>query len=92
MVRLFDTSFSNTKRREEQQFGNKCVWLYNITISQKIEKVNIFSYNISEQPKETQRINFLLISEDVETDSKDTAYNDEEIIDENNDPDVDYST
>ena len=60
--------------------------MYDYTISQKIEKVNIFPYHISEQPKEMQRINLLLISE--EEDDGDN----EGIIDENYGPCAEYST
>ena len=39
-----------------------------------------------------QRINLLLISEDVENVSEDTVEKNKGIIDENYDPDADYST
>ena len=42
--------------------------VYGYTVSKKLEKVDIFPYHISEQPKEKQRINLLLISKDVEVD------------------------
>ena len=57
-----------------------------------MEKVNIFPYHISEQPKAIQRINLFLISEDVEIVSEDTDDNDEGKRDENYDLDADYST
>ena len=40
--------------------------VYGYTVSKKLEKLNIFPYHISEKPKEKERINLLLISEDVE--------------------------
>ena len=72
--------------------NNLAINLYGYTISQKMVKVNISPYHISEQRKEMQRINLLLISEYVENVSEDTDENDEGIIDENCDPDADYST
>ena len=39
--------------------------VYGYTVSKKLEKLNIFPYHISEKPKEKERINLLLISEDV---------------------------
>ena len=72
--------------------NNLAISLYGYTISQKMVKVNISPYHISEQRKEMQRINLLLISEYVENVSEDTDENDEGIIDENCDPDADYST
>ena len=40
--------------------------VYGYTVSKKLEKINIFPYHISERPKEKERINLLLVSEDVE--------------------------
>ena len=72
--------------KPEKDF-NLAINVYGYTVSKKKEKVNIFPYHISEQPKEMQRINLLLISEDVEVeDSED----EEGIIDDNYDPDADY--
>ena len=45
--------------------------VYGYAVSKKIEKINIFPYYISEQPKEEPRIDLLLISEDVEIFSED---------------------
>ena len=47
--------------------NNLAINVYGYTISQKMEKVNIFPYHISEQPKEMQR----MISENVENVSED---------------------
>ena len=71
---------------------NLAINVYGYAISQKIEKVNISPYHISEQPKERQMINLLLISEDVEIVCEDTYDNDEGIICVNYDPDADKST
>ena len=54
----------------------------------KLEKVTIFPYHISEQLKEMERINLLLISEDVEFVNEDTDDSDDEVIGENYDPDA----
>ena len=62
--------------------NNLAINVYGYTLSQKMYKVNIFQYHISEQPKEMQRTNLLLISEDVEIVSEDNDDDDEEIIDE----------
>ena len=53
-----------------------------------MEKVHSFPNHISEQPEEMQRINLLLISEDVDLEivNEDIDDNDEEITDENYDP------
>ena len=66
--------------------------IYDYAVSKKIEKINVFPYHISEQPKEMQRINLLLISEDVEIVSEEINGNDQGIIDENYDLDADCST
>ena len=55
--------------------------VYGYAVSKKIEKINSFPYLISEQPKEMQRINLLLISEDVEIVSEEINGNDERIRD-----------
>ena len=61
-------------------------------MSKKKERVSIFPYYISEQPKEKQRINLLLISEDVEDVNEDTDEDTcEGTIYENYDPDTDYT-
>ena len=65
--------------------------VYGYAVSKKIEKINIFTYHISEHPEEKPRINLLLISKDAEIVGEDNDDNDEEIIDENYDPDADYS-
>ena len=81
----FPTPVSQIPKAEKH--FNLAINVYGYTVSKKIEKVNIFPYHISEQPKEMQRINLLLISEDVEVeDSED----EEGIIDDNYDPDADY--
>ena len=81
----FPTPVSQIPKAEKHL--NLAINVYGYTVSKKIEKVNIFPYHISEQPKEMQRINLLLISEDVEVeDSEDEAG----IIDDNYDPDADY--
>ena len=60
--------------------------VYGYTVSKKIEKVTIFPYHISEEPKEKGRSNLLLISEDVEVVNEDTDdSDDEEVTDENYD-------
>ena len=47
-----------------------------------VSKINIFPYHILEQQREMQRINLLLISEDVEIVSEEINGYDEELIDE----------
>ena len=79
----FPTPVSQIPKAEKHL--NLAINVYGYTVSKKIEKVNIFPYHISEQPKGMQRINLLLISEDVEVeDSED----EEGIIDD--DYDADY--
>ena len=39
--------------------------VYGATVSSKLKNINVFSYHISEQPNERQRINLLLLSEDA---------------------------
>ena len=60
--------------------------VYGFEVSKKIENINIFPCHISEQPKELQITNLLLISEDLEIVSKNNDDNDEGRIDENYDP------
>ena len=75
----------------EKHFDLK-INVYGYAVSKKIEKIDIFRYHISEQLKEKPIINLLLAPEDIENVGVDTDDNDEGIIDENYDPDSDYST
>ena len=86
----FPTPISQIPKVEKN--NNMAINVYGFTISKKMEKVNIFPYHISEQPKEMQRINLHLISEDIEIVSEDTDDNDEGIINESYDPDADCAT
>ena len=63
----------NTKSKETKQPGNQCLWIYNVTEEEKDKHLSIYpSFHISNQVKETQRINLLLMSEDVEVVNEDT--------------------
>ena len=46
--------------------NNLAINVYGATVSPKLKKINVFPYHISEQPKERQRVNLLLLSEDDE--------------------------
>ena len=86
----FPTPVSKISKVEKH--FNLAINVYGYAVSKKIEKINIFPYHILEQPKEKQRIDLLLISEDVEIFTEDTDDDDEGILDENYDPYPDYST
>ena len=60
----FPTQISQISRVEKQ--NDLAINVYGATVSPKLKKINIFPYRISEQPKERQRINLLLLSEDDE--------------------------
>ena len=78
----FPTPISQIPKLEKQN-PDLAINVYGYTISPKMKKVNIFPYNISDQPKEKLRTNLLLIAEHVEVGADDN--NDEGIIDENYD-------
>ena len=60
----FPTPIAQISHVEKQ--NNLAINVYGATVSPKLEKINIFPYRISDQPKERQRINLLLLSEDDE--------------------------
>ena len=59
----FPTPVSQIPRAEKHL--DTAINVYGYTISKKLEKLNFFSYYISNRPKDLERINLLLISEDV---------------------------
>ena len=59
----FPTPISEISGVEKQ--NNLAINVYGATVSPKLEKINVFSYHISEQPNQRQRINMLLLSEDA---------------------------
>lgn len=74
----FPTPISQIPKVEKQ--NNLAINVYGYTVSNKLEKVNIFPYHISNQSNGIERINLLMISEDVEVvndngeKSKETKY------------------
>ena len=71
----FPTSISQIP--EVEKLNDLAINVYGDTVSKKLEKVNIFPYHISEQPKDKQRINLLLISEDEVVVNEDEGVTDE---------------
>ena len=91
---IVDFPTPNSQIPKVEKHFDLAIYVYgeSYAVSKKIEKINIFPYHISEQPKEKPIINLLLISEDVEIVTEDTYDDGEGIVDENYDPDADYST
>ena len=83
----FPTPISQISKVEKQ--NNIAINVYGYTITKKTEKLTIFPYHISNQPNDKERINLLLITEDVEVEEE-IDDSEEGIIDEDYNPD-DYS-
>ena len=82
----FSTPISQISKVEKQ--NKLAINVYDATVSPKLEKVNIFPYHISNQPRKKTRINLLLVTKDEEV--EDTSCEVE--IDETCDPEQDYET
>ena len=79
----FPTPISQIPKVEKQ--NNIAINVYGYTLTKKTEKLTVFPYHISNQPNDKERINLLLISEDLNV--KEEINEEEGIIDEDYNPD-----
>merc|ERR1712074_123617 len=79
------TSINQISKLEKQNEG-LALNVYGYTITKKTEKLTVFPYYISNQPNDKERINLLLITEDVEVEEE-IDDSEEGIIDEDYNPD-----